>query len=103
MVMAMIKARIADFPGMRPGNHNIDAIVVTDFRGNRRQTILSDDVDIEVSFEVRRRNKLMMILEGRRRFPSLIGYPVLTGHDVKMMLAGMVIAFLGLVLLASHL
>ena len=35
----MIKFRISEFPGMRPGSHTIDEIVLVNYRGNVKQVI----------------------------------------------------------------
>ncbi len=97
----MIKVRIADFPGMRPGNHNVDIIVVLDYRGNVKQVIKSDNVDIEASFEVRRQRKVLLFLEHRKPSSTvLVGEPVVTGRDLAMMLLGGVATFGCLVLAA---
>jgi len=97
----VIKVRIADFPGMRPGNHNVDMILVVDYRGNLKQVIKSDDVDMEVSFEVRRRGRVLVFLEHRKPSSTvLVGEPVVTGRDLAMMLLGGGITFGGLVLTA---
>jgi len=97
----VIKVRIADFPGMRPGNHNVDMIVIVDYRGNIKQVIKSEDVDFEVSFEVRRHGKTLIFLEHRKPSSTvLVGEPVVTGRDLAMMLLGGGITFGGLVLTA---
>ena len=67
----MIKLRIADFPGMRPGSHTLDEIILVNYRGNVKQVIKADDVDLEVSAGTRKQSKQLLVLEGPPRLPEM--------------------------------
>ena len=100
----MIKARIADFPGMRPGNHNVNAIVVTDYRGQNRQVIKSDDVDLDVSFQTYRKQRILVFAQNRPTRKSishdLLGEPTVTGRDMAAFMCGAITTFVGLLMTA---
>ena len=67
----MIKFRISEFPGMRPGSHTIDEIVLVNYRGNVKQVIKADDADLEVSAGRHKGKKRLLFLEGPPRLPEM--------------------------------